>query len=197
MIKVSAAVIKYEDKILLMRRSKGQTYAGYWEFPGGKVKEGERTKAALERELAEELFIKAKVGKLITSVPFNQYEIFAYDVQYFDGLIRLTVHDNMEWVTLDEALKYNLLPADKKIVMHMTKTKEKKKPETPINFDIIIAKKVSKPVFNPELNKWDVTVHAAKAVKRFDTERQAFDFYIQEARKVLGFTQTNSQQNQK
>ena len=122
MIKVAAAVIKYEDKVLLMRRAPGQKHAGTWEFPGIKVQENERASAALRRELDEELYIKANIGKLITSVADGEHETFAYNVEYVDGLITLHVHDDMQWVPLTDALKYNLLPSDRKIIMHMTNT---------------------------------------------------------------------------
>lgn len=200
MIKVSAAVIKYEDKILLLRRAPNQPYGGYWEFPGGKVKDGERTKAALDRELDEELSIQAEIGNLITSVPFNQYEIFAYYAKYRDGIIRLSVHDDMEWVTLDEALKYNLLPADRKIIMHMTKTKENKKSPTKTSYETMVSMKMSRPTFNKKTNKWDVVLNDPKLpdfkeIKHFNSEKQAIDFYVQQARKILGIFQTKTQQS--
>jgi 8-oxo-dGTP diphosphatase len=188
MKKVAAAVIRFEDKVLLMRRSPDQKFPGFWEFPGGKVEQGERITAALKRELDEELYIKAKIGKMITSVPFGKYEIFAYDVKYYDGTIRLSVHDDMEWVTLDEALKYNLLPADRKIVMHMTNTKEKNSAPSYTSFAEHITRHISKPVFDQQEQTWIVAIESKtqKSKKyKFTNEYLAMDFYINEARKVL------------
>lgn len=189
MIKVSAAVIRYEDKVLLMRRSPDQKFAGFWEFPGGKVEQGERTSEALRRELEEELFIKAKVGKLITSVPFGEYEIFAYDVKYYDGIIRLSVHDNMEWVTLDEALNYRLFPADKQIIRHITKTKEKKEVKNNNNsLAEHLTRHISRPEFDEQKQVWTVCVNRNQTqpkILTFASQNEAMDFYVSEASKVL------------
>lgn len=54
---VAAALVDDEGRVLLQRRAPGRAMAGLWEFPGGKVEEGERPEAALARELAEELGI--------------------------------------------------------------------------------------------------------------------------------------------
>ena len=181
MIKFAVAVIKYEDKVLLMRRASNQFFAGTWEFPGGKVETGERISAALRRELDEELNITANVGKLITSVSFGPYEIYAYNVKYCDGLIRLGIHDNMEWVTLEEALQYNLLPADKKIIMHMTNTKEKK--QTKSNIQSFVSRRLQAPVLNDKTNRWEIKI--GSQTKSFATQQEAMNFYVDEARKIL------------
>ncbi len=189
MIKVAAAVIKYEDKVLLMRRAKDQAFPGFWEFPGGKVESGERVSAALKRELDEELNVQASVGKMITSVPSGKYEIYAYDVTYYDGLIKLNVHDDMEWVTLNEALQYHLLPADRQIINHMAKVKEKtKEPRNKSMWDSRVQEQVSKPVFNTKTQKWNVNIKDSNKRQRiveFDDQEKAMDFYVLMARKVL------------
>lgn len=61
---VAAALADGEGRILLQRRSPGRAMAGLWEFPGGKVEEGERPEAALARELGEELGIEVDVAAL-------------------------------------------------------------------------------------------------------------------------------------
>ncbi len=188
MIKVAAAVIKYEDKILLMRRAPDQSFAGFWEFPGGKVEQGERVTEALKRELDEELCIKAKVGKLITHVPFGRYEVFAYNVTYYDGLIKLSVHDDMEWVSLNEALKYNLLAADKKIIMYITKTKEKKEQTSNLFWAEHITRHISRPKFDNQKQAWVVIKNEGMAEEKtyvFENDEGAMDFYIAEAKKIL------------
>lgn len=62
MITVVAAVIEREGKILVGQRQQGDTHAGKWEFPGGKVERGESPAEALARELREELGIAAVIG---------------------------------------------------------------------------------------------------------------------------------------
>lgn len=191
MIKVAAAVIKFEDKVLLMRRAPSKKFPGFWEFPGGKVKDGERTSAALKRELNEELGIDMNIGKLITSAPFGEHEIYAYNVEYNGEEIELRVHDAMEWVTLNDALKYNLLPADKKVVMHMTNTKEQNhenQKQEPHFLDKHINKRISRPAFDQAKGKWVVVVtdHSKKQkIFEFQEQFKAMDFFINEACKIL------------
>ena len=197
MIKVAAAVIKYEDKVLLMRRAPGQKHAGTWEYPGGKVENGERTSAALARELDEELYIKAKIGKLITSVSDGEYEIFAYDVKYFDGLITLHVHDDMQWVTLTDALKYNLLPADRKIVLHMTKTKEQSKPK--LSLQSVINQIIEQPVFDEKIKLYVVAIKNVffGTTRYFNTQHSAMQFYMDTVRNIVKTVQSTQMIRQK
>jgi 8-oxo-dGTP diphosphatase len=70
---VAAAVIVREGRALLSQRKGGSHLAGAWEFPGGKVEAGEDPKAALVRELAEELGVRATVGDIV-EVTFHRYE---------------------------------------------------------------------------------------------------------------------------
>ena len=67
-IVVAAAVIRKDDCFLLTRRLHGTHLAGYWEFPGGKCESGETHKACLERELAEELGVTARIGARIFDI---------------------------------------------------------------------------------------------------------------------------------
>jgi len=70
---VAAGVVVERGKVLLSRRKMGTHLAGRWEFPGGKVEPGEDPRAALRRELEEELGIRASVGE-IADVTFHRYE---------------------------------------------------------------------------------------------------------------------------
>jgi 8-oxo-dGTP diphosphatase len=70
---VSAGVIVERGRVLLTQRKAGAHLAGAWEFPGGKVEAGEDPRAALRRELAEELGIDAEVGEIV-DVTFHRYE---------------------------------------------------------------------------------------------------------------------------
>lgn len=197
MIKVAAAVIKYEDKVLLMRRAHGQKYAGMWEFPGIKVQENERASAALRRELDEELYIKANIGKLITSVVDGEHEVYAYNVEYLDGLITLHVHDDMQWVPLTDALKYNLLPSDRKIIMHMTNTKESvKKPET---LDSALEQIIDKPVLDSSTNKYVVNIKNGffGTSRSFSSQHAAISFYVDTVRYIINILQNRRLTNTK
>ena len=62
MKKVSAGIVCRNGKILICQRPKGKSLAGFWEFPGGKLEEGESLQDCLKRELKEELDIEVAVG---------------------------------------------------------------------------------------------------------------------------------------
>jgi 8-oxo-dGTP diphosphatase len=70
---VAAGILIEAGKVLLSRRKKGTHLAGLWEFPGGKVEVGEDPRAALQRELVEELGITARVGEIL-DVTFHRYD---------------------------------------------------------------------------------------------------------------------------
>jgi 8-oxo-dGTP diphosphatase len=70
---VAAAVLLEAGRVLLTQRKAGTHLAGAWEFPGGKVEEGEDPREALRRELREEIGIEAHVGEIV-DVTFHRYE---------------------------------------------------------------------------------------------------------------------------
>jgi 8-oxo-dGTP diphosphatase len=70
---VAAGILIEAGKVLLSRRKKGTHLAGLWEFPGGKVEAGEDPRAALQRELVEELGITTRVGEIL-DVTFHRYD---------------------------------------------------------------------------------------------------------------------------
>ena len=79
--RVSAAVIRRGDEILATLRSHGE-YRGYWEFPGGKIEEGETPQEALKREIMEELDTEITVGKLIDTIEYD-YPTFHLSMDCF------------------------------------------------------------------------------------------------------------------
>jgi 8-oxo-dGTP diphosphatase len=70
---VAAAILVENGRVLLSQRKAGTHLAGAWEFPGGKVEPGEDPRAALRRELREELGIEASVGDIV-DVTFHRYD---------------------------------------------------------------------------------------------------------------------------
>ena len=70
---VAAAVLVERGRVLLTQRKRGTHLEGLWEFPGGKVEEGEDPRDALARELREEIGIDAEVGEIV-DVTFHRYE---------------------------------------------------------------------------------------------------------------------------
>jgi len=116
MIPVCAAVILRSGMVLLARRAPGRRHAGKWEFPGGRVEDGETAAAALKRELREELGIEAEVGAEIARTrrveDFGEIELIGLLVPKFSGEITLVDHDQIAWVTARRLLEYDLAPAD-------------------------------------------------------------------------------------
>jgi len=119
-IKVCAAVIYHQDKILITLRPKDKKLGGYWEFPGGKIEDRESQEEALKRDLREELDIEVEVGELLETVHhsynWGNVVIFAYWCRWLSGEIKhLEVADHC-WVTADNLLDYNILAADQPII---------------------------------------------------------------------------------
>ena len=117
MIKVVAAILQNDDKILIAKKKEGKPLAGFYEFPGGKVEEGENPEDSLVRELMEEMSIKVTVkdyvGKSIYDYGNGKViELLGYTAEIIEGDIVLTDHDEYRWVTLEEVCNYNIAHAD-------------------------------------------------------------------------------------
>jgi 8-oxo-dGTP diphosphatase len=116
-IEVAAAVLQRADgAFLLARRPQGKVYAGWWEFPGGKIEPGEPAHAALARELREELGIEARRAyPWITRVhqyPHGTVRLNFFRVTDWVGEPRAVEHDGMRWQGLGGALPEPMLPAN-------------------------------------------------------------------------------------
>ena len=114
-IKVVAAIIQNENKILATKRGYGE-FINMWEFPGGKIESGESKKEALIREIKEELNVKINVDKFALDVEY-QYPNFYLFMSCFmcsikEGSIELLEHNDAKWITKEELDTLNWLPAD-------------------------------------------------------------------------------------
>lgn len=88
-IVVAAGVLFAEGKVLITQRKAGTHLAGAWEFPGGKVEEGEDPREALSRELREEIGVEAEAGEIL-DVTFHRYAERAVLLLFFEVALRET-----------------------------------------------------------------------------------------------------------
>lgn len=119
-VRVVAAIIKTinekgETVIFATQRGYGD-FKGGWEFPGGKIEEGETPQEALKREILEELDTKISVGELIDTIEYD-YPTFHLSMDCFwaeivSGDLILKEHEAAKWLTKDELNSVNWLPAD-------------------------------------------------------------------------------------
>lgn len=117
MIKVVAALIEKDNKVLIARRATGDiNVLGKWEFPGGKVKDGESEFKAIEREIEEEFELVIKANKFVINniceYPTKTVDLRLYSCEYISGEFKLHDHYEYKWVDKKDLLNYDLCPAD-------------------------------------------------------------------------------------
>ena len=115
-VHVAAAIIQREGRVFAAHRTTSQCGPG-WEFPGGRVEEGETSEQAVRREIAEELGARLSTTWLLDTVTYD-YPTFRLEMDCFvcelaDGeTLTLSEHDEGRWVSRDELLGLEWLPAD-------------------------------------------------------------------------------------
>ena len=119
-IRVVAAIIKAindnEEPIIFATQRGYGDFKGGWEFPGGKIEEGETPQEALVREIEEELKTIISVGELIDTIEYD-YPAFHLSMDCFwaeivSGDLVLTEHEAAKWLTKEELDSVEWLPAD-------------------------------------------------------------------------------------
>ena len=123
-ILVTAGIVVEGDRVLICQRHHSDPYGMQWEFPGGKVEEGEDLKASLRRELAEELAIQAvideEVFRLRHRYPDRYVEVVFFAVREFRGTIRNAVFEAIAWVERSRLTEFNFLEADRELVRQIS-----------------------------------------------------------------------------
>jgi 8-oxo-dGTP diphosphatase len=121
MKRVVAALIEQEGKLLVCQRTRHQTMPLKWEFPGGKIEEGEQPRDALRRELEEELGIRAKIGDEVARLqhvyPNNTtVELRFFIVREYLGELENRIFRDMQWSLPENLPAYDFLEADASLV---------------------------------------------------------------------------------
>jgi 8-oxo-dGTP diphosphatase len=119
-VKVTAAILEKDGRIIIAQRKSTDHLAGKWEFPGGKIETGESPEACLARELNEEFHIDVSIGEYLGSILHHydhiSIELMAYRTFWDGGKINSTDHKDYKWVTIDELEQYDFAPADQPFV---------------------------------------------------------------------------------
>lgn len=118
-IKVAAAIIVHQGKIFATQRGYGEFKDG-WEFPGGKIEEGETPRQALIREIREELDTEVEVGELAETVEYD-YPAFHLSMACYlctvkSGNLALKEHEAARWLTRETLDSVDWLPADVELI---------------------------------------------------------------------------------
>jgi len=130
MVHVTAGILTDGDRVLICQRRAGSQFPLKWEFPGGKVEDGESPEACLRRELLEELAIEAEVGPEIYRTEYRYPNGFAVRLLFF-RILRYTgtptnrAFERIEWARCADLIGYDFLEADRELVDRMARGETK------------------------------------------------------------------------
>lgn len=118
--RVTCAILIEGGKVLVTQRSRQMPHPLKWEFPGGKVKEGENAEVCIRREIREELGIEVSVEKQLASVTHlyetKALELIPFICHHLEGVIELAEHSAYKWLPIEELEDLDWLEADLEVV---------------------------------------------------------------------------------
>jgi len=121
---IALALVWRDGRLLVTRRPEGVHLAGYWEFPGGKIKAGESAEHAAEREVVEEVGIRCRARERRPSLSYDYPErsvvLHPVDCDWLKGEARLMGVSAARWVTAVELGEYAFPPANAALVELLT-----------------------------------------------------------------------------
>ena len=127
-IPVVTAMMRKNGKVLLGLRPKGESLGGSWEFPGGKIDQGETPEVALKRELKEELDVEAEIStlRLVHTHSYGERGVLLlfYDVNFWKGEPKTVYHEELKWVLPSELSKIQIPEANRIILDKLIKILE-------------------------------------------------------------------------
>jgi 8-oxo-dGTP diphosphatase len=117
---VAAALYDATGRVLIAQRPEGKHLAGRWEFPGGKVIPGETERAALARELSEELGVEVTAARplmrLQHAYPERTVELSLWIVERFSGVPQAQEQQQLRWLSVAQLPDADLLEADRPFI---------------------------------------------------------------------------------
>ena len=124
MKQVVAALIVQDEKLLVCQRTRHQSMPLKWEFPGGKIEDGEQPRDALRRELEEELGIDAQIGDEVARIRHEypnggMVDLRFYLVKEYGGEIENRIFRDIQWARRDELPGFDFLEADLTLVQDL------------------------------------------------------------------------------
>jgi 8-oxo-dGTP diphosphatase len=115
-IRVVAALVERDGRYLITQRRENAVLPMLWDFPGGRVEEGESDEGALAREVAERLGAQVQVGQLISFVnhPYEKYavDLYLYECKLLTERLHCRAVKDYAWVTSKEMESYSFTPVD-------------------------------------------------------------------------------------
>ena len=118
-INVVAAIIRKDNRIFATQRGYGE-WKDWWEFPGGKMEEGETPEEALKREILEELSTDISVDEFLCTVEYDypkfHLTMHCYLCSLLTEALQLNEHEAAKWLSKDELDNVKWLPADESII---------------------------------------------------------------------------------
>lgn len=121
----ACALVDTDGRVLIAQRPQGKPMAGLWEFPGGKVEDGERPEDTLIRELREELAITVSEACLapfaFASHTYPDFHLLMplYVCRRWDGIVTPTEGQQLAWVKPNRLRDYEMPPADVPLISHL------------------------------------------------------------------------------
>ena len=115
-----AVIFNEKNEVLIGQRPEGKDLALLWEFPGGKLEEGESIEECIKREIKEELDVEIKVEEFLLEVNKGKFSLQVYKGKIVDlENLKANVHSNLKWVLIKDLRKYQYPSADVDIIDYL------------------------------------------------------------------------------